>query len=560
MLGDRVYNTGGSSRSVVSGVHGMACTAHPLASLAANRVLMEGGNAVDAAIAANAVLGVVEPVGCGVGGDLFAIVRTKDGRTHGLNGSGRSASGLSLEGLTQLVQRMPVYGPLSTTVPGCCDGWMALKSRFGNPSHSMQQVLDHAIQIAMEGFPVTEVMARQWKDGFVNFSQHETEIGKSYLARARSLYLSSSEGLAPSPGDIFRNPTLAENLKVIAAEGSAGFYGRVLSAYGPFVREDFLAHVGSSEWVEPIQCSYRGSTRVFELPPNTQGIAALQMLRIMEGWDLAQMPLADVLHIMIESKRLAYRDLERHVGDNAKVEHLLDESYIVSLRAKIDMQRAMTQEQLLSGSSNSSSNSAANGSVNAKEPVDTTYLTVAHDGLLVSLIQSNYRGFGSGVVLPGCGFMLQNRGELFVVGPPGHPNCYAPSKRPFHTIIPAMMDMSPATESCISFGLMGGDMQAQGHAQMVHNMVDRGFNVQQAGDAPRWHHDGVRVSLESSLYKDAALVANLTARGHVIVAGEGANLFGGYQAIEARTNPHSSTGVVYFGGSDMRKDGCSIGY
>lgn len=554
--GDRYAGPGFATRAPVLARHGMAATAQPLATQIAIDVLKAGGSAVDAAIAANAALGLMEPVGCGIGGDLYAIVwDPKTGKLHGYNGSGRSPAGRSLEDLRhKLGSRtdMPSHGSLTVTVPGTIDGWYALHQRFGKLP--MDQVLNPAIRYAEEGFPVSQLVAEYWKRNFRAFERNAADIEE--IDNAKKTYL--VDGRAPAHGEIFRNPDLARTYRTIAKGGRDAFYSgdlaRRMDGYfrriGADMRlADLSAHKG--EWVDPVGIRYRGYD-VYELPPNTQGIAALQMLKILEAYDLKAMGRgsADSLHVMVEAKRLAFEDLAKFYADtsfyNAPIKELVSDDYAATRRALIDMKRANPD--------------ISPGEIKLRQG-DTTYLTTADSaGMMVSLIQSNYRGMGSGLVPDGLGFMLQDRGELFALDP-DHPNVYAPAKRPFQTIIPAfvMKDGKPF----MSFGVMGGDLQPQGHVQVLVNMIDFGLNVQEAGDAARFRHVGSddwhrksssgvgKLQLETGIAPDVR--RELARRGHDLQSGDGG--FGGYQAI--MRDP--ATGV-YWGASEMRKDGAAIGY
>jgi len=542
-LGDELY----ASRSEVLAPRAMAATSQPLATQVALDILKAGGSAVDAAIAANAVLGLVEPTGCGIGGDLFAVVWDAQGkRLHGLNASGRSPRSLGLDYfLSRKMQTIPERGPLPVSVPGAVDGWFELHGRFGKLP--MGQVLAPAIAYAREGFPVTEVIAFLWASNARELSGFD-----GYA----ELYMPG--GRAPRKGEIFRNPQLAETYEVLAREGRDGFYtgriARVVDEYmarqGGFLSYEDLAN-HSSEWVEPVSTNYRGYD-VWELPPNGQGIAALQMLNILEGYDLSAMGFgADYLHLLIEAKKLAFEDRARFYADpdfyDAPVQALISKPYAAQRRALIDSSRAAQR--------------ATHGDPLVLESGDTIYLTVADsEGNMVSLIQSNYSGMGSGMTPPGLGFGLQNRGELFSLDP-GHPNAYAPGKRPFHTIIPAFVTRKG--KPWLSFGVMGGAMQPQGHVQVLVNLIDFGMNLQQAGDAPRMRHDGSSeptggqledggvVLLESGFSE--AVREELQRRGHRLASAKGGH--GGYQAI--MKDPITG---IYVGASESRKDGQAAGY
>jgi gamma-glutamyltranspeptidase/glutathione hydrolase len=537
------------TRSPAVGKHGMAATSQPLATLAAVETLKAGGSAVDAAIAANAVLGVTEPTGCGVGGDLFAIVwDAKTNRLYGLNASGRSPRGLTLEIFARHgLKRVPKVGPLAVSVPGCVDGWAELHGRFGRLP--LERVLAPAIAAARDGFPVTEVIARSWRAGLAE---------RREFPGFEETFLPGGE--PPRHGETFTNAALAATLERIAAGGRDAFYrGEAAAAIADTVREaggyltvdDLAAH--ASQWVDPVSVNYRGYD-VWELPPNGQGIAALQMLEILEGYDLraAGFGSPDHVHWFTEAKKLAFEDRAKFYADPAfhqtPVAALISPEYAAARRATIDPRRA-------------AKNPAAGNP--AIDQGDTVFLTTAdRDRNMVALIQSNYRGFGSGVCPRGLGFCLQNRGEMFDLEP-GRANTYAPGKRPFHTIIPAMVtkDGRPV----MSFGVMGGDMQPQGHVQIVLNLVDFDMGLQEAGDAPRIHHvgsteptgeaakpDGGEVQLESGFAPET--VRELVDRGHKITAAP-VSEFGGYQAIW-----YDAEKDVYFGATESRKDGVALGY
>jgi gamma-glutamyltranspeptidase/glutathione hydrolase len=554
--GDRYAGPGFATRAPVLAQHGMAATAQPLATMIAIDILKRGGSAVDAAIAANAALGLMEPVSCGIGGDLFAIVWDPKTKTlYGYNGSGRSPMGRSLADLmAKLGDRaaIPPLGSLPVTVPGAVDGWFALHERFGKLP--MDQLLAPASEYAREGFPVTQLIADYWQNNFKRFEERAAMLEE--FDNAKRTYLIG--GKAPVQGQIFTNPDLARTYDLIAEGGRDAYYkgaiAKTIDAYfkrigGDLRYADFASHTG--DWVDPVGVNYRGYD-VYELPPNTQGVAALQMLKMLEGFDLKKMGRgsADALHVMVEAKRLAFEDLAKFYADpatyDAPVAALISDSYAKQRRALIDLARANPN--------------VAPGDI-ALEHGDTTYLTTADsDGMMVSLIQSNYRGMGSGLVPDGLGFMFQDRGELFALQP-GHPNVYGPGKRPFQTIIPAfvMKDGKPF----MSFGVMGGDMQPQGHVQIIVDMVDFGLNVQEAGDAARFHHAGSEewsradsggvgtLELETGIAQSVR--DELARRGHKINAGDGA--YGGYQAIVR----DPATGV-YWGASEMRKDGAAMGY
>jgi gamma-glutamyltranspeptidase/glutathione hydrolase len=547
------------SRSPVYAQNGMAATAHPLASQIAVDVLKEGGSAVDAAIAANAALGLMEPTGNGIGGDLFAIVWDPETeKLYGYNGSGRSPMGLSYDELKKRLggaDSLPPFGSLPVSVPGAVDGWFALHERFGK--RAMAKNLAPAIRYAEEGFPVTPVIARYFELNLTRFEEDTSQAQIEEFENARETFF---EDGAPEAGELFRNPDLAATYRVLGKKGRKAFYegelARTIDAYmkrigGALRYEDLTAHEG--KWVEPACVTYRGA-ELCELPPNGQGFAALQMLNILKNADLASMDRAgpELFHLMVEAKRLAFEDLARYYADpdtSGFPMELLSDEYGAERFALIDPEKALE-------------NPGPGGPFESDG--DTTYLTVAdREGMMVSLIQSNYRGMGSGLVPDGLGFMLQDRGQLFSLDP-DHPNVYAPGKRPFHTIIPAfaMKDGRP----WISFGLMGGAMQPQGHAQIMVNLLDFGMNLQEAGDAARFNHNGGArptgrlnekrpygvLSVEPGVPSET--VEALLALGHnVEVSGSGI-LFGGYQAIMLMDNG------VYVGATEMRKDGTVAGY
>ena len=546
--GDRITGDAFATRSEVFATHGMVATSHPLATQVGLDVLKNGGSAVDAAIAANAALGLMEPVSNGIGGDLFAIVwDAKSKKLHGYNGSGRSPKSLTLAWFKEHGYRaIPAHGPLPVSVPGAVDGWFALHERFGKLP--MKAILAPTIAYAREGFPVTELIAHYWALSVPRLSKFAGFTEQFTL-----------DGRAPAKGEIWKNPNLADALEAIARGGRDAFYrgaiARTIAAYikaqdGFLSYEDLAGHKG--EWVEPVSTNYRGYD-VWELPPNGQGLAALQMLNILEDYDFSKIAFgsAEHVHLFVEAKKLAFEDRAKFYADpdfgKAPIEWLVSKDYAAQRRALVSPDKA----------------------AKAVEPGthkldgDTIYLTTADRwGNMVSLIQSNYRGMGSGMTPPGLGFILQDRGELFVLKE-GHANTYAPGKRPFHTIIPAFITKDGAP--WISFGLMGGDMQPQGHVQIVMNLVDFGMNLQEAGDAPRIQHegstapdgqaeamtDGGWVDLESGF--GYATVRGLMQKGHSVRYADGP--YGGYQAI-AR-DPRTG---VYAGASESRKDGQAAGY
>ena len=542
---DRVTGRNFATRSEVIAQNGMACTSQPLATQAAIEILKQGGNAIDAAIAANAVNTVVEPMSCGIGGDLFAILWSAETeQLYGLNASGRSPKSLTLERMKKMgLKKVPVRGPLPVSVPGCVDGWFELHKRFGKLP--MAKILSPAIRYAREGFPVSEVIASQWASG-----------ARSLAGSPGFAEVFMPGGAAPVKGEVFRNPALAETFESISEGGREAFYkGRIarniesfLAEHGGFLKaSDLAAH--RSEWVDPLSANYRGYD-VWELPPNGQGIAALQILNILEGYDIGKMGFGsvDYLHHFIEAKKLAYEDRARYYADpdfnSIPVEQLISKAYAVERRKHIDPQHAAD---------------ACDAGV--LEHGDTIFLTVAdRDGNMVSLIQSLYWGFGSGMVPPGLGFPLQNRGELFTFEE-GHVNQYAPGKRPFHTIIPAFVTKDGVP--FMSFGVMGGSMQPQGHVQVLVNIIDFGMGMQEAGDAPRIRHlgssqptgslmtSGGYVNFESGFPEET--IRELGRMGHDMRKGVGG--FGGYQAIK-----YDSVRKVYYGASESRKDGQAAGY
>jgi gamma-glutamyltranspeptidase/glutathione hydrolase len=544
---DRFTGRSFVTRSPAVGRNGMAATSQPLATLAAIEILQSGGNAIDAAIAANAVLSVTEPMSCGLGGDLFAIIwDAKSKKLYGLNASGRSPKSLTLDEFQRRkIQYIPAHGPLPVSVPGCVDGWAEMHQRFGKLP--LEKVLAPAIRHARDGFAVTEVIALGW--GL------STDYGE--LPGFAQTYL--RDGRAPAHGETFVNLPMAATLEKIAQGGRDAFYrGEIARSIDKFMRdvdgflryEDLAEH--RSEWVEPVSVRYRGYD-IWELPPNGQGVVALQMLQVLQGFDLRKAGFGspDHLHFLIEAKKLAYEDRARFYADPAfyksPVAELISTKYADSRRGLIDRQRA-------------SSNLAA-GNI-ALEKGDTIYMTTADkDHNMVSLIQSNFYAFGSGLCPPDLGFCLQNRGQLFDLTP-GRPNSYAPGKRPFQTIIPAFVtkDGRPV----MSFGVMGGDMQPQGHVQILVNLLDFDMTLQEAGDAPRVRHfgsseptgkpaqpGGGTVHLESGFATES--IDELKQRGHRVDAD--ITDFGGYQAIW-----YDADKDVYFGATESRKDGIALGY
>ena len=542
---DRITGEMFSTRSEVISQNGMVATSHPLASQIGIDILQNGGNAIDAAIAANAALGLMEPTGNGIGGDLFAIVWIeKEKKLYGLNASGRSPENLTLEYFKENnFKSIPAYGPLPVSVPGCVDGWFELHNKFGKIS--MANILNPTIKYAEDGFPVSELVSYYMKVASNNFQE--------YPNFKETYYLNDS---TPKKGQIFKNPDLANTLRVIAKDGRKGFYeGKIANTIANFIQDQggFLSYNDlknhKSEWIDPVSTNYRGYD-IWELPPNGQGIAALQILNLLEAYDIRSMGFgsAEYIHHFVEAKKIAFADRAKYYADmdfnKVPVKYLISKEYADIRRKEIRPDKAA--KRVLPGN-------LENG--------DTIYLTTADsEGNMVSLIQSNYRGMGSGMVPTGLGFMLQDRGELFSLDQ-NHFNVYAPKKRPFHTIIPAFItkDGNPF----ISFGLMGGAMQPQGHAQIVINIVDFDMNLQEAGDAPRIRHqsdqqptggdmiNGGELALETGF--DYKQVRELMKKGHKIIYDLGS--FGGYQAIMI-----DYINKVYYGASESRKDGNAIGY
>jgi gamma-glutamyltranspeptidase/glutathione hydrolase len=531
-------------RSAVVAQRGMVCASQPLAALVGVDVLKAGGTCVDAAIATNAALGLMEPASCGIGGDLFAIVWVeKDRRLYGLNASGRAPAAWTLEKARGLgLQRIPRLSPLSWSVPGCVSGWQALSERFGRLG--LARVLAPAIEYARAGFPVSPIIA-----------SHFTSWRDDEYPHLAAVY--HPGGRAPGYGDVFQNPLLAASYERIAKDGQAGFYqgetaDRIVAKSrelgGTMSLEDLRSH--RADWVEPVSSSYRGHD-VWEIPPNGQGISALQILNLMEGFDVASLGHNSVehLHLFIEAKKLVFEDRARYYADPAfadvPVAWLVSKEYARERAKRIDPKRAALR--VLPGDPPLGS--------------DTVYLCAADgEGNMVSLIQSNYEGFGSGICPDGVGFAVQNRGQAFSLDP-GHRNRLEPKKRPFHTIIPAFLTRQGAP--VMPFGVMGGDIQPQGHAQVVMNILDFGLSVQQATDVPRIAHDGSSApwggemtdggEVIPELGLDPKVLEALAARGHRIRKTPEA--LGGYQAIWREEGPRR-----YFGGSDPRKDGQAIGY
>jgi len=540
---DRITGEQFASRSEVIGQHGMVATSHPLATQIGIDVLKKGGTAIDAAIAANIALGLMEPTGSGIGGDLFAIVwDAKEQKLFGLNASGPAPQSISLDYFKQQkLAKIPPFGPLPVTVPGAVDGWVKLHEKFGNQSFA--SLFEPTIDYAKKGHPVTETIAY--------YLDRSKEIFKQY-PNFPEVWMKDGETMGK--GDIFKNPQLANTLEIIAEKGRAGFYeGEVaktiadfIQAQGGFLTYEDLANF-NSEWVEPVSTNYRGYD-VWELPPNGQGMVALQILNILENFDVKKMGLfsSDYVHLFTEAKKLAFADRAKHYADpnfsKIPIEQLVSKSYAKERAALIDLAKAAQVDE----------SGIPNGG-------DTIYLTAADQfGNMISLIQSNYRGMGSGMVPPGLGFMLQDRGELFSLEE-GHANVIEGGKRPFHTIIPAFVTKDD--KPYLSFGVMGGATQPQAHAQIIINLIDFGYNLQEAGDAPRLVHsgssqptdeimlDGGSLSLETGF--GTAIEEALKEKGHKLQYQKG--IFGGYQAIMIKDG-------VYFGASESRKDGQASGY
>jgi gamma-glutamyltranspeptidase/glutathione hydrolase len=541
---DRVTGHNFGSRSEVIAQKGMVCSSQPLASQVGLQILKDGGNAIDAAIAVNAMLGLVEPTGCGVGGDLFAIVWDAESESlYGLNASGRSPKSLDLEYFrTQGLEKIPAYGPIPVSVPGAVDGWFELHKAFG--SKAMEDILGPAIDYAENGFPVTELIAYYLQGSSRRFKTYPN-FEKTYMPGGNAL----------EKGDVFKNPYLANTYRALAETGRDAFYkGPIartitdfIQAQGGFLSyEDLASH--QSEWVQPLSCNYRGYD-VWELPPNGQGTAALQILNILEHFDLRTMGFgsADYIHHFTEAKKIAFEDRAKFYADPAfndiPIDTLISEAYAKRRAAEIGSRAKLSYDAY------------------ELEQGNTVYLTVADQwGNMVSLIQSNYRGMGSGMVPDDLGFMLQDRGELFALET-GHFNVYEAGKRPFHTIIPAFVTKDG--KPLMSFGLMGGAMQPQGHAQIVINLVDFDMNLQEAGDAPRMRHSGSSqptgeqmtnggmLHLESGI--DYEVIRALMRKGHKV--GFDLGSYGGYQAIW-----YDAEKGVYYGASESRKDGQAVGY
>ncbi len=551
---DREVGESFATRSEIIGQRGMVATSQPLATQVGLDILRQGGNAIDAAIAANAAIGLMEPTGNGIGGDLFAIIwHAESEQLYAINASGRSPRNLSYDELMDILdekgeESIPAYDLLSVSVPGAVDGWFELHDRFG--SVPMSTILAEPIYYAEEGFPVSEAISMYWQRSAGFLSDQPGAFTETFTI----------DGRGPEKGEIFRNPDLGNTFRLLAEQGRDAFYrGEIAEKIDAWMiendgylrYEDFDRH--TSEWIDPVTVNYRGYD-IYQIGGNNQGTAVLQMLNILEGYDLSEKGFgsADVLHLMTEAKKLAYEDRAKHYADSdfydQPTEHLLSKEYAAERRELIG-ERAM--RDVTTG-------------VDVMEDGDTIYLTTADkDGNMVSLIQSNFRGMGTGFVVPGTGFSFQNRGELFSLDP-GHPNVYEPAKRPFHTIIPgfAMKDGEP----WFSYGNMGGAYQPVGHVSIITNVIDFGMNIQEAGDAFRWMHngsteptedsdasldDGGTLNVESGI--DYDVVRELRRRGHTVRIGE--SFFGRYQGIlwDAEKG-------VYYGASESRFDGQAAGY
>lgn len=541
---DRLTGRNFATRSEVIASNGMVASSHPLATQIGLDILKNEGTAVDAAIGVNAALGLMEPTGSGIGGDLFAIVwDAKTKKLHGINASGRSPKSLTLEHFKEKnIEIIPATGPLSVSVPGCVDGWFELHSKFGKMP--MKEILAPSIKYAEEGFPVTELIAYYLKGSVNRYMRQFPNVEETY----------TNNGKVPEKGDLFRNPFLADTYRKIGQQGRDAFYkGEMAATITNFIQEqggflsmeDLESHTAT--WVDPIATNYRGYD-IWELPPNGQGLAALQMLNIIEGFDFSEITFGSAkhLHLVNEAKKLVYEDRAEYYADPAfaevPVDQLLSKEYAAKRRELINPERA---GEFKAGKVDHSG---------------TVYLTVADkEGNMISLIQSNYRGMGSGMVPPQLGFMLQNRGELFNLEE-GKANSYAPGKRPFHTIIPAFVTKDNVPY--LSFGVMGGDFQPQGHVQIIMNLIDFGMGLQEAGDAPRYEHVGStaltgelmqgkgEILIESGF--DFEEILKLMAMGHKVGFG---GYYGGYQAIL-----YDAEKKVYFGASESRKDGHAAGY
>jgi len=552
--GDREAGDRFATRSEVIAKNGMVAASQPLAAQVGLNILRNGGNAIDAAIATNAAMGLMEPTGNGIGGDLFAIIwHEESGQLYALNASGRSPRGLSYERLMDILDEkgedsIPSYDLLSVSVPGAVDGWFTLHERFG--SVPMSEILSDPIYYAEEGFPVSEAISSSWRRS-ANFLKNQPGAFEETF---------TIDGRGPEKGEVFKNPDLGNTFRLLAEQGRDAYYeGEIaekvdawMKENGGYLRyEDFANH--TSQWVDPVSTNYRGYD-VYQIGGNNQGTAVLQMLNILEGFDLESSGFgtAETLHLLVEAKKLAFEDRAKQYADpdfhDVPYDVLLSKEYAAERRELIGDRAS---RDLSSG-------------VDVMEDGDTIYLTTADkDGNMVSLIQSNFRGMGTGFVVPGTGFSFQNRGELFSLDP-NHTNVYEPGKRPFHTIIPGfvMKDDQPL----FSFGNMGGGYQPIGHVSILTNIIDFGMNIQEAGDAPRWSHTGSsqptdsadekltspgQLSLESALGFD--VIEALRSRGHRVQMGN--SFFGRYQGI---MRDHEKG--VWFGASESRVDGQAVGY
>tara|TARA_R110000737_G_scaffold340579_1_gene363583 strand:- start:1093 stop:2745 length:1653 start_codon:yes stop_codon:yes gene_type:complete len=545
---DRLTGEIFTTRSEILAQNGMAATSQPLATQVALDILKKGGSAIDAAIAANAVLGLVEPASCGIGGDVFAIVwSAEEQKLYGLNGSGRAPQSLTIDYFMEKgLKYVPLYGPLPVSVPGCVDGWFKLHEKFGRLS--MEDILQPAIDYGNNGFPVSEVIAYEMASNYEGLKD-QPGFAQTYMPSGRP----------PVKGEVFVNQDLANTYKQIAQRGRDAFYkgsiaktiDRYMKKHDGFLSyEDLASH--TSNWVTPVSVNYRGYD-VWELPPNGQGTAALQMLNILEGFDIGEMGFgsAEYLHVLTEAKKLAYEDRAKFYAD--------PEFNKIPLEMLLSKEYASQRRNLMSPDKAADTYPAGDMEI---ETGNTTYLTVADkDGNMVSFIQSIYSEFASGMVPDGLGFVLQNRGQMFNVQDRNHANALEPGKRPFHTIIPAFM--TKEGKPWLSFGLMGGAVQPQGHAQIVVNIVDFGMNLQEAGDAPRMRHrgssqpTGSKMTNGGTLYLETGFepetLRELRKKGHRI--GFGVGMFGGYQAIGVDLENR-----VYTGASESRKDGQAAGY
>lgn len=525
----------------------MIATSQALASSAGLKVLQDGGNAVDAAVTAAAALAVVEPSMNGIGGDLLAIVwDTKNKRVHALDATGRSAYAATPEEFARRgLASMPGDGPLPVDVPGVVDGWDQLLGRFG--TIRLAAALQPAIRYAREGFPVQEIIAGDWNGSAARLAQ-DTAAAKTFLPGGR----------APQPGEIFANPRLANSLELIASGGRDVFYkGAIAHAIAADMRarrgllgeRDFAEH--SSVWLEPLRGSYRGID-VLEMPPSTQGFVALEMLNILEGYDIGELGhnSADYLHLVAEAKKIAFADRAAYLADRDAMGSdvlptLVSKNYAATRRREIDMHAA----RAFAAGRFATTIAAGAAEFTGQDRGDTVYLTAADgQGNVISLIQSLFASFGAGIVAGDTGIALHNRGSGFTLAS-GHPNQIGPHKRPLHTLVPAMLlrDGKP----WVAFGVMGGDNQAQAHAQVVMNLVDFGMNIQEAGEAARVRHGGEELFVESGIAEEVR--SALSARGHIVRDGRGA--MGGFQGILIEP-----TSGVLMGGSDPRKDGVAIGW